>query len=476
MNTISSTNKRTSISFAAIFVKYIRIFLLLNIILLSYAQAQEKADPKKKDIDELRLKLNEDGSHYLKFTVLGQLWFRYNESNPGTTVLKEPTSQTFDIGIRRLRFQFFGQLTDHAFFYIQIGQDNFNFLSSRKFVPFIQDVLGEYRLKKGSESLIFGGGLSIISGLSRFTQPQLPNIMSMDVPVFTLPSFDLTDQAARKLSVYARGQVNKLDYRVILSNPFPITTSGTALPPLSAAGYPVTPNANFTQRGNHVQFQGLFIWNFFEREPHTTPFMPGAYYGKKKILNLEAGFITQKHATWSSKDSGQTVDYHALNCWSIAAFYDAPVNKENGTAINAYCGYFETQYGPGYLRYIGVMNPADGLSSPATYFPGSQGNAFPVYGTGHVIYSQLGYLLKKDLLGKENGILMPYVTLQTAKYERLNKTMTVFDVGTNWLLKGNTSKITLDYQNRPAYSIAGNNLIRSTSRKEQLIMQLQFFF
>ena len=28
------------------------------------------------------------------------------------------------------------------------------------------------------------------------------------------------------------------------------------------------------------------------------------------------------------------------------------------------------------------------------------GNAFPMYGTGHVIYSQLGYLLKKDLFEK----------------------------------------------------------------------------
>ena len=185
-------------------LKSVSVLLLLNFFFSARLPAQENAAVSKKEIDELRLKLNEDGSHFLKFTVLGQIWFRYNESNPGTTVLKEPASETFDIGIRRLRFQFFGQISDHGFFYIHFGQDNFNHLAARKFTPFLQDVLGEYKVKKGSEALIIGGGLTILSGLSRFTQPQLVNIMSMDVPIFTSPTFDLTDQVGRKLSIYAR--------------------------------------------------------------------------------------------------------------------------------------------------------------------------------------------------------------------------------------------------------------------------------
>jgi len=44
-----------------------------------------------------------------------------------------------------------------------------------------------------------------------------------------------------------------------------------------------------------------------------------------------------------------------------------------------------------------------------------------MFGTGNVIYAQAGYLLKKDLLGEGNGTLMPYVTLQSAKYDRLDK-------------------------------------------------------
>ena len=269
-----------------IMVKCVSTSLILYFILSTNLFAQEKAKVEKKEIDELRLKLNEDGSHYIKLTILGQLWFRYNESNLATTVLKETAKQTFDIGIRRLRFQLFGQLSDHTFFYLHFGQDNFNHLSPKKFTPFIQDALGEYKVKKGNEALIFGGGLTILSGLSRFTQPQLANIMSMDVPIFTFPTFDLTDQAGRRLSLYARGQLGKLDYRIGLSDPFPISTSGTTLPPLSQNGFPLTPNSNFVQQGNHLQYQGLFIWNFFDREVHVTPFMPGTYYGKKKVLNL----------------------------------------------------------------------------------------------------------------------------------------------------------------------------------------------
>jgi hypothetical protein len=450
------------------------LLIFLNLSTNSYAQ--ENPNTGKKELEELRLKLNENGSHFLKFTVLGQVWVRYNESNPRTTVLGKPTDATFDVGVRRLRFQFFGQLTDHTFFYIHFGQDNFNYLSPRKFTPFIQDAIAEYKIKKGSEALIIGGGLTILSGLSRFTQPQLVNIMSLDVPIFTLPTFDLTDQVGRKLSVYARGQVGKLDYRVVFGNPLPVATSGIALPPLSPTGNPLTSNSNFVQKGNHKQYQGLFIWNFFDREPHVIPFMPGTYYGKKKVLNLEGGFVTQKDATWSSSNGGASADYHSMNLWSVAVFYDSPLNSKKGTAMNAYLGYFDTRYGPGYLRYVAVMNPADGPPSSSTYFAGSHGNGFPMYGTGHVIYSQLGYLLKKNLFGKGNGTLMPYITLQTSNYDRLDKQMTVFDLGVNWLMKENISKISFDYQNRPVFSFVDNNLIKSSSRKGQYVLQYHFSF
>lgn len=431
------------------------------------------ASAQNSDISELRLKLNEDGSHYIKTTFSNQVWFRFNQSNPGTTTLGDAKDQTFDIGLRRTRVQLYGQLTDHVGFYFQFGQNNFNYLAgqnsansgNRKFQVFFHDALAEYKIKKGSDLLYLGGGLTITNGLSRFSQPSVSTIMSLDVPVFLQATVDQTDEFSRKLSVYARGQVGKLDYRLIMSDPFPVTSNGLAQ---SAPGA----NANFAWNHHNKQYQGFFMWNFFDKEPHTTPYMTGTFLGKKKVLNLEAGFITQKDATWTGDATNQ--DYHNLMLWSAALFYDAPINAEKGTALNAYGGYFHTDYGPGYLRYNGIMNPANGSS--VTGAPGgSFGNAFPMFGTGNVIYAQVGYLMRKDLLG-ENGTLMPYATIQSADYERLDKQMTVYDVGVNWLIKGHNSKISLDYQLRPTYSPVGTELLMDSGMRSQVVVQYQILF
>jgi hypothetical protein len=467
----------------------IKSILILSIFYFAsttiFAQDQPKPEPKK-ELEELRLKLNEDGTHYIKATFLNQVWLRYNSSNEGSTALGESKTETVDIGLRRTRIQLFGQLTDHVGFYFQFGQNNFNYLSGNGGIPdnnspyvnrktqfFIHDALGEYKIKKGSDLLYLGGGLTITNGLSRFSQPSIGTIMSMDVPVFAQATVDQTDLFSRKLSLYARGQLGRLDYRLVMSDPFPVNTNGTVAAPAAA---PTSTNAAFAQVGHHKQYQGFFMWNFFDKEAHVTPYMTGTYLGKKKVLNLEAGFITQRNATWAL--DGASTKYYDMNLWSVALFYDTPLNKEKGTALNAYVGYFNTDYGQGYLRYNGIMNPANGNTNPlsAQLNLNNQGNAFPMFGTGSVLYTQVGYLLKKDFLGEGNGTLMPYASLQSASYDRLNAQMTVWDAGVNWFIKGHTSKLTLDYQERPTYTPQGSNLIRDSGRKGQLTLQYQYFF
>lgn len=437
---------------------------LIGLCFFNFAHAQEQAAEKT----EMKVSLNADGTHYLKATFLNQVWLRYNQSNPATTVLGEAKSETFDIGLRRTRFQFYGTLTDHVSFYFQFGQNNFNYLAqnagNRKLQAFFHDALAEYRPWKNNDRLILGTGLTIANGLSRFSQPSVGTIMSMDVPVFAQATVDQTDEFSRKLSLFARGQWSKLDYRVVLSDPFPISTNGQALPQLSN-------NATFAGSGHHKQYQGFFAWNFFDAEPHVTPYMTGTYLGRKKVLNLEGGFITQKRATWTG--DATTQEYHDMNLWSVAIFYDAPMRLENGTAVSAYVGYFHTDYGPGYLRYNGIMNPANGTAAP--YVAGMQGNAFPMFGTGNVIYTQVGYLMKKDLLGT-HGTLMPYATFQQGDYDRLDKLMQVYDVGVNWLIKGHSSKLSLDYQIRPTYTPQGADLLRDAKTKNQVVLQYQVSF
>ena len=470
-------------------MKYLAAAGLLVLPLIGLSQeVKEDKKEEKKPIEELRLPLNGDGSHFIKATFLNQVWFRYADYNAGTTVLGTPTSNGFDIGLRRTRFQLYGQLTDHVAFYFQMGQNNFNFLSgnggspdnnspyvNRKTQFFIHDALAEYRIKKASDLLILGGGLTLTNGLSRFSQPSISSIMSLDVPVFAQATVDQTDEFSRKLSLYARGQIGRLDYRLVLTDPFPVNTNGTVSAPLTVA--PNSPNASFAQVGHHKQYQGFFMWNFFDSESHTTPYMTGTYLGKKKVFNLEGGFITQSNATWTGDGTAAGTKYHDMNLWSVALYYDAPLNREKGTAFNAYAGYYHTDYGQGYLRYNGIMNPANGIVSPPTGTApaNSQGNAFPMFGTGNVMYAQAGYLLKNDLLG-EHGTLMPYATLQSARYDRLDKPMNVWDFGVNWFIKGHTSKISLDYQLRPTYTPNGTALNRDSGAKSQATLQYQFFF
>src|SRR5260221_11054207 len=284
--------------------KSLVIVLLLAATYKGFTQQQPAGQAEKKPIEELKLNLNEDGSHFIKATFLNQAWFRYADYNPGTTVLGSPTSNGFDIGLRRTRFQLYGQLTDHVTFYFQMGQNNFNFISgnggapdnnspyvNRKAQFFIHDALADYKIKKGSDLLYIGGGLTIANGLSRFSQPSIGTIMSMDVPVFAQATVDMTDEFSRKLSVYARGQLGSLDYRLVMSDPFPVNTNGTL--PVSANGsvnttLPIanSPNAAFAQVGHHKQCQGFFIWKFFYKKSHATPYMTGTYLGQNKVPYL----------------------------------------------------------------------------------------------------------------------------------------------------------------------------------------------
>lgn len=442
---------------------------------IALAQVKPTDDNTKNDI---RYNLNTSGSHYVKVTFTNQTWLRLNENNPGTTVLSDPASNTFDIGLRRTRLQLFGQITNRVFFYTQFGMNNFNKTngfpgynttgtpSNRKVAAFFHDALGEYEVqRKGNSFIRFGGGLTIVNGLSRFSQPSIGTIMTMDVPVFAQATVDQTDQFSRKLAVYSRGQIGKINYRLSVADPFPIETNGSAPPALGA-------NSAFSQKKHKKQFDGLFIYNIFDTEDNTTPgYMTGTYLGKRKVLNIEAGFMAQKNATWR-KESTDTL-YSNMNLWSIAAYTDMPVNKEKGTAVSGYLGYFHTDYGKGYLRYNGSMNPATGTTLPITGVSGTQGNAYPMFGTGNVVYAQAGYKLKDGLLGSQ-GTLMPFASLQRSDYERLKDPMNLYNLGVNWLIKGHNGKLTLNYENRPVYKASTvANEIAKDGRKGAWILQYQ---
>lgn len=394
----------------------------------------------------LKFNLNESGSHFFQATFLNQTWLRYNQSNPGTTVQGEAAGKTFDIGLRRTRIQLFGQLNDRTFIYFQFGQNNFNFnaqnAGNRKVAAFFHDALGEYRVSGGNQ-LKLGAGLTIANGLSRFTNPSVGTLLALDAPVFAQPTVDQTDQFNRKLSVYARGQIGKFDYRAVISDPFPYSTSGST---------PVlTSNASYAGSGHHKQYQAYLMYQFWEKEGHTTPYMTGTYLGKKKVLNLGGGIISQQQALWSQGADGAT-RFHNMLLWSVEGFLDTPLAGNRGEALTAYLGYYHYDFGPNYIRTLAQMNPADSRSlDPGLSTVSGGGNGVPMIGTGQILYGQLGYLLRQDLLGQGHGALQPYVTYYHGKFDLLQDPSQVYHLGLNYLISGHKSKLSLDYQNRPYY-------------------------
>ncbi len=435
-------------------MKLSRIILAVSGLLIFVLPFQADAQTLK----DGKLYLNEDGSHFVKLTLVSQIWLRNQEYNPGTTIFGYPKSSGTDIGIRRFRMQFFGQLTDRVFIYSQLGENNFNNISDRKLGFFVHDAMGEYAVIKKSLSL--GGGLSAWSGLARFASPSVGSIMGVDAPLFEQSTNDVTDQFLRKLSVYAKGKIGKFDYRLVMAQPMAFQ-KGT--------GYSATlsSTSNFSSLPPKMQWNGYFMYQFLDQESNQTPYMTGTYLGKKKVFNIGAGFVYQPDAMWhqglTPSDTVQT------NMVQLAAdvYYDAPVGA-NGEAVSLYGSATHFDFGPDYTRNLGVMNPANGTNNKNILNGG--GNGFPAYGTGNVLYVQAGYKLKDNLIGKTT--LMPYAALQHANYEKLNSPMNFVDLGIGWLLSGHTSKLTASYQSRPVY-LANGDL---SERKNAFVLQYQAFF
>lgn len=420
---------------------------------------------------EVKLFLNEEKTHWVKGTGLGQIWVRYTEFNPGSTVFGTEKAQAFDVGLRRVRYQVMGQITDQVFIYTQFGINSFGSLSARKPGLFLHDVTAEYAVVKSKLSL--GAGLHGWNGTVRYSSSSVASILGLDLPYIEESTNDLTDQFVRKLGVYAKGQLGALDYRVSVSNPFPIQT---ALSPVPTLPENVSNISYFSTLAPAINYQGYFFWQFREKEANQVPYMTGTYLGKKNVLNIGAGFSTQDHAVEYRESASSPVIQQASKQVGVDVFYDAPLNKEKGTALTAYAALIDYDFGPNYLRNAGAMNPANGINSQGTF--NGPGNNAPLIGTGQVYYTQIGYLMKKDLLGKL-GTLQPYGQLIVSDYDRIEKPITIYDIGINWLQAGHRSKLSLDYQSRPVL-VKGKTekLIKNESdpRKGMLVLQYQFSF
>lgn len=431
------------------------------------------------DPDGLKYYLSRDSSTYLKMTGAIQVWLRYTQNNPGSGLQYSgnpsfyPEAETFDIGIRRARFQVFGPIHKRVFFYSQFGINNFSYLSARKAGAFFHDLTGELIVKE--RLLNIGSGLTGWSGLSRYASPSIVTTLMYDAPIYQQATNDITDQFLRKLSVFAKGKLSKLDYRVALSKPMPVQLASVATDTSFNANY--TNVSVFSPKPAELQKQAYLNWQFLDEESNLIPYTVGSYLGTKRVFNIGAGIIQQNAAMRHQNAQLETV-YSDLLLWSADLFLDYALNRDKHNAITVYASYSDYNFGPNYIRALGVMNTVNASNNAMVSTYSGYGSAFPMYGTGNILYVQSAYLFKKDLL-KRFGTLQLYADAMLANYQALKSPMLVWNAGLNWFIKGHNAKVSFNYQNRPVFS--GNTQSYQATelagqRKGMLVTQLQVAF
>lgn len=438
-------------------VKFLYFFLIFNFNLL---YAQHDIDKTKSTITRfLYIPFDTSDNKYIQFNVTNQIWLRFNESNPGTMIEKKLYPTTFDIGIRRLRLQMIGQVSERFFFYFQFGINNFNYISARKIGDFFHDAVVEFTPWK--RHLTIGAGLTAWTGYSRYSSPSVASTMMYDAPLFEQGTNDANDQFLRKLSIYFKGKFGKFDYRLVLSNPFIATTSPLFNPIIS-------PYASFAPQAYPLQGGGYLQYQFFDEENNQLPYNVGTYLGKKKVLNVGAGFQFQPHATWNLSNGTDTI-YHDMKIFAGDVFYDTPIGTKKDMALSTYLAYTYYDFGINYLRNVGVMNPGQSVDSTLASLNGT-GNAFPMIGTGHTIFTQIGWMMPTRWFKSKSFTLMPYLGVQSSLWQRLHDPMITIDAGINFLFEGHRYKMSLNYQNRPIFD---TYTFRQINRNHCFILHLQ---
>jgi hypothetical protein len=453
---------RRIVSFAGMKAMIFAGVLLVSTAAL--AQGSGWRDTSRIVIPELKYKFNASGTRYIKATALSQTWARYSELNPGSTIDGTPKSAYGDIGIRRWRIQAFGQITDRIFFYTQFGQNNFSFLQPRHTGAFLHDAVTEYKV---FPQLQLGGGLTGWSGMSRYSSPAVASILGIDAPLYQQATNGINEQFVRKLSLYAKGQISKLDYRIAIASPMSTLNSTVKLPATLSS------TSSFNAEPGKMQTSGYLFWQFFDKENNAVPYTTGTYLGKKKVLNIGAGWVEQRDAMWHTVGSGDTVRTNLL-LLGADIFADLPVGGK-GAAVTAYGAFNYFDFGPGYLRMNGAMNPANGVQAASASLNGAGVN-YPMIGTGNILFAQAGYKFRDNLLA-DNGTLQPYASVQYSQFDALDQAAVLYEGGVNWLIHGtHGGKISLGIQNRPVFGTNAGGQQLQTMRKNMYLLQYQIAF
>lgn len=407
--------------------KLLVTFLLL-IGGLAYAQEEEKEDVYK----PLTLLLSEDGKNYIRFIMWHQLWVATND-------ISGDADLQLNASVRRSRFLAFAQMSDRFLILTHWGLNSLNDANlsatgkGSSSQLFLHAAWGELKV---NNKLYIGAGLHYWNGISRITSASTLNFMTLDNYRQSWATLGLTDQFARHLGVYAKGEIGRLQYQVALNNALTdaLGSGGTLVQDVAT----YDGKRVFPSEANAVQ-QGYFMYQFKDKESNKLPYRVGTYLGRKDVFNIGAGFYRHGNGTLSLDAAGDTIQ-HDVMLFAADVFLDKPMGDG---AITAYGAAYFNDYGPNYT--LGQT-----------------------YGTGTNLYLSAGYLLPSQSTKLR---LQPYVAFGNQNFEAFDNAGNNLNIGLNFFFNGHNSKLTGEFVS----SQAGYNGDTAPDRANIIRLQYHIF-
>ena len=377
----------------------------------------------------LKFKFNEEGTKYLRLISWAQVQANYTADETFDSNGNENSKLNFNL--RRARILMFAQINKDFLILTHFG---LNSLTSATLSPtgkgdasqlFFHDVWAQYSLGKDHT---VGAGLHYFNGISRLNNQSTLNLMTLDNNRQTWATLGLSDQFARHLGLFFKGNFNKLQYRVAINDASVSSLDARA----AVAGGDAVYNgrSSLGSKAAGKTYAGYFDYNFLDQESNFLPYKVGTYLGEKKIFNIGAGFFL--HPKGAVIDTGTAINPNLegedVSIFAADAFYDAPLG-ENGSALTAYAMYQNSNYGKNYL--------------------------YSAYGTGSMLYGHVGYVLNGDKLKTR---FQPYFSYGTHAYDAVDDNRSTLGVGINAYMSGHNSKLTLEYTNQSFGAIDSNTI------------------
>lgn len=366
-----------------------------------------------------KVKLDEEGKKHLRFISWVQGQVNYNFDATGN-------QEALTMQLRRARLLMYAKITPKFMILTHFGV---NSLNGNTLSPtgkgegsqvFLHDAWAQYNFTK---NFTMGVGLHYFNGISRLSNQSTLNMLTLDNNRSSWATLGLSDQFARHIGVFAKGNFDKFQYQLAINSAM-VKTLDERTP---TATIPVYRGKELLGKDAGKTFAGYFQYSFLDTESNFLPFKVGSYLGGKKVFNIGAGFFAHPNGAVVLDGSGNPKG-EDVSIFAIDAFYDAPLSN-NGSAITAYAVYQNNNYGKNY--------------------------AFGPYGTGSMLYAHVGYLFGGE---KTQVRFQPYTSFSTNKYEASNDSRNRLGLGVNAYLSGHNAKFTLEYDNQSFGSTSTSGL------------------